>query len=221
MNKYISRIPGLKGNTDKLKSQSLCNMRNEYYFNSIEECESHMQGVSTYGIRIVNSIITEEIRKYKNMAEQLLESNLIVGNLTLYGSKYWDEQNITNEIKKNDKLLFRLYLFNNHSYHKDLNIIYVNNIIPFIEYEYYLTFDSILKSIEYKDFTFIVMFGFILFAITLLFIILWIPMIININTSIYKTKNMLSIIPMHILASQEKINDLLNIESEKSKIDNN
>ena len=39
-------------------------------------------------------------------------------------------------------------------------------------------------------------------------------MINNLNKTIYKTKKMLSLIPLHILASQTNIDNLLNIEIE-------
>ena len=40
-------------------------------------------------------------------------------------------------------------------------------------------------------------------------------MIKRMNITIYKTKKMLSIIPIHILASQENISGLLNLEIDK------
>ena len=87
-----------------------------------------------------------------------------------------------------------------------------------------MTVESINDSIKNKQVTYIIYFTCLLIVITILFIVYWLPMIKNMNITIYKTKKMLSIIPIHILSSQENINGLLNIEIDtkhKSNNDNN
>ena len=56
-----------------------------------------------------------------------------------------------------------------------------------------------------------------IYAAILVFIfwIYWIPMIRTLNIEIYKTKNMLSIIPVQILASLPNIRELLDISYKK------
>ena len=44
-------------------------------------------------------------------------------------------------------------------------------------------------------------------------------MINNMNITFYKTKKMLSIIPLHILTSQSNISSLLNIDENNYQID--
>ena len=143
-------------------------------------------------------------------------NNKIIGNLTLYGSQYWNDEDIIDEInnRNNSKINFRLYLFNNNSYHKDLNILFVNTIYPYINTERELTISLISDAIANKEMTYIIYFSCFLIVITLLFIIYWLPMVNNMNKTIYKTKKMLSLIPLHILASQTNIDNLLNIETE-------
>ena len=185
-----------------------------------------MQGISNYGLSVVHTSITEEIRIYKNRINELLSNHSIVGNLTLYGSKYWNEEDIINRFnnQNNTVLYYRLYLFNDKLFHKDLNILFINAIYPYIDEERKMTVESINDSIKNKQVTYIIYFTCLLIVITILFIVYWLPMIKNMNIIIYKTKKMLSIIPIHILSSQENINGLLNIEIDtkyKSNNDNN
>ena len=213
---YRKKIPGFLDKYDNFHYQSLCSRRNEYYFKSEEECNLHMQGISTYGLSILQTSITEEIRIFKNAVNQLLINKEIIGNLTIYGSQYWHDEDIINEInnRNNSHINYRLYLFNNNSYHKDLNILFINTIYPYINSERQLTINSITDAIENKEIIYIIYFSCFLIIITLLFIIYWLPMINNLNKTIYKTKKMLSLIPLHILASQTNIDNLLNIEIE-------
>lgn len=217
-NKYRKKIPGYLEKYNELKGDNPCLiLRIDKYFHSEEECRSHMHGISAYGISVVHTSMTEEIRIYKNMANTLLNNNKIRGNLTLYGSSFWDYENITNELKNSIKynnitIYYRLYLFNNSSYHKDLNVLFINLIYAFFKDERKITMDSINDAVKNKEITYIIFFACLLVVISLLFLIFWLPMIKRMNIAIYKTKKMLSIIPISILASQENINGLLNIE---------
>ena len=139
--------------------------------------------------------------------------------MTLYGSIFWSDENITNNLKSqidsNDTTVYyRLFLLNNKSYQKDLNILFINLIYAFFKDERTITMDSINDTIKNKEITYIVFYVVLLILISLSFLIYWLPMIKRMNITIYKTKKMLSIIPIHILASQENINGLLNIETD-------
>ena len=223
MNKYRKKIPEFLEKYEDFHSKTLCSRRNQAYFSSEEECQEHMQGISNYGFSVVHTSVTEEIRMYKNMVNQLLTNESVIGNLTLYGSKYWSDEEIENELKSKIHLrvYYRVYLFNNNSFHKDINVLFNNVIYPYIDTERALTIDSIINAIENKEKTYILYFGGLLVAFTLLFLIYWVPMIKNLNISIYKTKKMLSIIPLHILASQTNINALLNLGTDSKSNDNN
>ena len=52
-------------------------------------------------------------------------------------------------------------------------------------------------------------------SVTLVYIFYFIPVIKYINNNIYKTKNMLSIIPLNVLSSQKGVLKLLNISPKK------
>ena len=215
---YRKKIPHYLEEYNELRGDNPCLiLRIDKYFHSEKECREHMHGISTYGINIVHTSFTEEIRIYKNIVNDLLNTNRIRGNLTLYGSIFWNEENITNELENpfninNEEIYYRLYLLNNNSFQKDLNILFINLIYAFFKAERNLTSNSINNAVKDKEITYIIFYACLLIVISLSFLIYWLPMIKRLNITIYKTKKMLSIIPIHILASQENINGLLNIE---------
>lgn len=213
-NKYRNKIPDIQESYKEFNSHTLCSRINYDYFDSEEKCNLHMKGITTYEISVVYTTITEEIRIYKNIINQMLSNSEIVGNLTLYGSKFWNEDTIIYDLKNTNlsHSFYRLYLFNNDSHHKDLNILFVNSLYPYIEEERKINNDSISNIINHKEMIYITYYVCLLVLIILLFLIFWVPMIRNMNILIYSTKKMLSIIPIHILASQKNIQNLLNIE---------
>jgi hypothetical protein len=217
-NKYRNEIPNFLQKYKELNENNPCSiLRNNSYFNSEEDCLIHMYGIASYGLSIIHTSMTEEIRIHKNIVNMLLNNNLIKGNLTLYGSIYWSDENIKNELQNSNdsnitNIYFRVYLFNNNSLHKDLNLLFINLVYPFLDDERELTVDSINNSIKNKEITYIIFFICLLVVITLSVLFFWMPMIKRMNNTIYKTKKMLSIIPIHILASQENITGLLNLE---------
>ena len=82
-----------------------------------------------------------------------------------------------------------------------------------------ITIDAITKFLNDAYFKFVVMIIIYLSFILLGLFILWIPFVKNLNSIIYKTKNMLSIIPKEILASLSNIDKLLDMD--KSNINGN
>ena len=53
------------------------------------------------------------------------------------------------------------------------------------------------------------------------FFLVWIPFLRNLNSIIYKTKNMLSIIPKEVLANLSNIDKLLDMEKTNMNGNNN
>ena len=51
---------------------------------------------------------------------------------------------------------------------------------------------------------------------TILFLVVWIPFIKNMNSVIYNAKKILGIIPIHILSSLSNIKKILNLEKIKN-----
>lgn len=215
-NKYRNKFPEILESYKEFNSKSLCSRANIEYFKSEEECKLHMKGITSYEMSVVYTTLTEEIRINKKIINQLISSNSIFGNLTIYGSKYWSKDTIINDIKNSNltQSFYRLFLFNNDSYHKDLNVLFINSLYPYIKEERDINNDLINGIIKNKEMAYVTYYVYLLVIISLLFLIFWVPMIRNMNVIIYTTKKMLSIIPIHILASQKNIHTLLNIEED-------
>ena len=79
--------------------------------------------------------------------------------------------------------------------------------------ELFKTFDGIIKTTT--KISLIINIVFIIFVI-IGFFLFWIPFILEENETIFKTKNMLSIIPNEILINLPHINILLGIDEEKN-----
>ena len=105
--------------------------------------------------------------------------------------------------------IFRLDLYNNETTHAHLDLIFVNIILPYINIhrKYILPNLSISNKTLYLYLT---SFFYILF-ITFIYFVYLLLKIRFINDHIYKTKNMLTLIPTNILASTNNIKQLLDI----------
>ena len=113
-------------------------------------------------------------------------------------------------------LIFRLQLFNDFYIHKGINFEFFYIIYHYIDLE--KIFNDIDIKMFIRDRKTLVYIILIVAHITinLLFVFFYlIPKIKFMNEEIYNTKNMLSIIPIHILASLPNIRNLLNISNTK------
>jgi hypothetical protein len=84
--------------------------------------------------------------------------------------------------------------------------------IPFFINIKQLTIDVMEKFSEQAYLKFVIAVILYISIIFLAFFFIWIPFIRSLNSIIYKTKNMLSIIPKEVLASLSNIEKLLGIE---------
>ena len=147
------------------------------------------------------------MRNSKNVAIYKHNTEYIFGNLTLYNVEEWKEMASLNI--PNKKLTFKLELFNNETVHSDLNNLIINVIAPFID-THRKTASKLPIVGTFRNYFIISFIIYVLVVISLYFIFLT-PMISYLNNSIYKTKNLLRLIPMKILASQNQIKTLLKI----------
>ncbi len=111
--------------------------------------------------------------------------------------------------------LYRLEIFNQEPSHTNLNIKFINVILPYVLNQRTVCVDSIQESIKGGYIIYIVLISIFAAIITFIFAAYWIPMIRVLNMEIYKTKNMLTIIPVQILASLPNIRELLNISNKR------
>ena len=183
---------------------------NEYFLN-IEECINFENGGTQYGYIIMNSYLVEEIRFIKDIYPVYINTSKPMNNLTLTGIDDYVKKSILNEKEllyySNDPIIF----FNVQSV-VNLNIMMQSITIPFFINIKQLTIDVMEKFSEQAYLKFVIAVILYISIIFLAFIFIWIPFIRSLNSIIYKTKNMLSIIPKEVLASLSNIEKLLGIE---------
>ena len=105
--------------------------------------------------------------------------------------------------------MFRLDLFNEKELHTDLNLIFINIFLPYIQEVRRVFIDKI--TIEGKENLVIKLFIIYQIMIFFVFFIYWVPKINFVSNYIYRTKKILLIIPINILASQNNIKSVLNL----------
>ena len=202
-------IYGLSKKYNELLNKDLCSFKNNDYLSSDEECDNLMGGVISLGFYNLASFLIEEIRIQRNVAKSYMYKNLYVGNLTRFSIDNWTNESLG--LNKDNKTLFRVELFNQYHLHSKMNILFINIILPFIDEQKEMITESILNTFVTSSKTNAIMFLIYYIILGILFFFYWLPMINEINNTISKTKNMLSIIPMQILSEQANIKTLLNI----------
>ena len=212
--KYISRyIKGLNKNFFALIDKGFCDYF-ESFFESKEGCENFIGGkdgiISLDFHLFINSFI-EEVRNARDFMKLLLDKQVLVGNLS--GLIGYNENDSTYGIDKNRTLIFRMKVFNMEETHYRLNIIFFNILYQYITQIRIITINSIEEHVTNLHMTYILLIVSYIVIFIIMYFFYWIPMIRNMDVEIYKTKNMLSIIPVKILASQPNIKKLLNISS--------
>ena len=198
-------------NESSKMEENLCSYYINEYFDSTFECSDRIGLISGYNFFFLSYYFLQEIFINKNIMIYKLKHENIVGNLTDYNhTKYMNDAKIpkANDNSGNNNI-FRLDLFNNYTIHARLNVIFYSIILPYISKGKKTTFfnlslDSAINILTKLNISF-------LGIVTLVFFFYFIPMINFINNIIYKTKNLLSIIPLNILATQNGVSSLLNL----------
>ena len=110
------------------------------------------------------------------------------------------------KIVKNNNTEFRLNLFNNKSIHSELNLFFINYLLPLLQTNKKIIYKYI--SIDGEDYLFIILGNVYFIILTLMFIIAFILINKILNVQINETKLMLSIIPINFLTYQN--NNIVN-----------
>ena len=152
-------------------------------------CESFFYNMSHYGFEAITMTFIEDIRIMKDLAESILYSN-------------------NNDTYK-DTHLMDIFQSDNH---KNNVIIYRFVIMEVIGYSLNHLFKSVRENFdETKRISLITNIVFMV-IVFVGFSALWIPFVLGENETIYKTKNMLSIIPKELLINLPDINSMLGID---------
>ena len=209
VNSTYRYIKNFKRSFEKFNSDSLCSRTDDNYFKSEEECLNYLEGQIKYGYQITSFALIEFIKIGINMINYYFEKEMdIAGNLTEYGI---DEYKDINENQT-----FRLFLFNNETTHSKLNILFVHTLLPFYSNIINITSNAIIGDSSNADSLFLLYMICFISINTVLFLIVWIPFIKNMNSIIYNAKKILGIIPIHILSTLSNIKKILNMEKVKN-----
>jgi len=200
-------------NETDLQQDTLCGFYINDFFDSSSQCEEYIGLITKYNFIYLTNYFLEEIKINKNLVKYKLKYETILGNLTEYNPEDYINNNLIPRADDTPKYgtLFRLDLFNNETLHFNLNIIFFSIILPFIQSKRKIIFVFINPYEVYLSSISSLFFVFVTGAMFCYFI----PIINIINSIIYKTKNMLSIIPLCILSSQKSALSLFNISTNK------
>ena len=179
-------------------------------------CEQFFYNTSTYGFQAVLTTYIEEIRIMRDLQKYYLEIAEQYGfiyNESLIGTPFEDFL-----YPSEDKMeLYRKYnpvLILNETTHKNAIIIYRFVVMKIVQSALDNLFDAIhLAFDDTTTVSYIINIAFMVF-VTLGFFMFWLPFVLGENDTIYKTKNMLSIIPNEVLFTLPHINIMLGIDDE-------
>ena len=189
-------------------NDDLCAFYINDFFDSSDMCSEEIGLITKYDIYHLVFYFVEEIKIKKNIVRYKLKYENIVGNLTEYKYlDYLEDENIPKKGKYNN--LFRLNLFNDDEIHSRLNLIFFSIILPFIQDNRKRDFNYF--SIDKEDKFLILVNTIFISILSFLFFFHFLPVINYINNIIYKTKNMLSIIPLSILSTHNGVKELFNL----------
>ena len=180
-------------------------------------CEEFFYNTSTYGFQAVLTTYIEEIRIMRDLQKYYLENAAIYNftyNESLIGTQFEDwlypKDNSTMGIYRQ----FNPVLILNETTHKNAIIIYRFVVMKIVQSALDNLFDAI--HVAFDDTTsvsYIINITFMA-VVTIGFFLFWLPFVLGENDTIYKTKNMLSIIPNEVLFTLPHINIMLGIDEE-------
>ena len=161
-----------------------------------------------FGYLIMNSYFIEEKRFLKEIYENYIDISKLMNNLTLTGLekniKKWPlkENELETYINNDSIKIFNLKMFS------DFNFMFSNIIIPFLDNFKKLTIDSLNKYLNDEKQNYNIFIIIYLCIIIIGFFLFWVPCVNKLNSTIYRTKNMLIIIPIEILYSTSNIENI-------------
>ena len=204
--KYLS-----EGEIREYLTKSFCYYNFTRRYSNYEECKSELFFLLNKDFVLIASNFLESLRKSIHIIKYLLSTGKIVGELNDYNQDIWLKDKRVPLIGKNNEgnYIFRLDLYNNDTVHAYLDLIFVNILLPYIDIhrKHIIPFLSLEGSDYYLKLTtaFYVLIVFLIFCIYLLLEIRFL------NKHIYRTKNLLRLIPLNILMSLGNIKSLLDL----------
>ena len=220
---YTQYLPKSYSNfIDELFRDNQCKFINVFINEShpnfeYNECEYFFYNTSTYGFQAVLTTYIEEIRIMRDLQKSYLANAELYGfeyNESLIGTQFEDflypKDNETLKLYKK----FNPVLILNEDTHKNAIIIYRFVVMKIVQSALDNLFDAIhLAFDDTTTVSYIINITFMV-VVTIGFFMFWLPFVLGENDTIYKTKNMLSIIPNEVLFTLPHINIMLGIDEE-------
>ena len=209
INDFLDKNIQMNDEVLNLLSRDICSYTITDIFQSIDDCKTTFGKVLNYDFIIFATNFIQKLRGLKNVVKYKHDTELIIGNLTEYNIDVWKTWTDEQKNLSDKKITFTLDLFNNETIHSNLNLMFINIFIPFIDENRKVVLNNILiLGFENK---LLLIFSIFLLLLFLIFLCYLFPKINSLSDFIYKTKNMLSLIPMTILTSQSNIKSLLKL----------
>ena len=219
----IIKYPSIKNTFNKLVyNDDICYMSEEYFklYNNESNCTFFFSGSISNGLYQGLIYYFETIRilysYFRNL--EILRSNYnFTYNLTLIGTKYYSELWPEDE---NEKIIYNsLHPLNLFNYNETISLSVLKDyiIIPCFNQLYDIVESTVLYSKKKLMTIYIIPSAVIGLVILFIFFVNWKKFSDKLNETIYKTKNMLSIIPNKSLIKINNIGKLLGIEEKGYK----
>ena len=203
IDKFINEYLGFDDAIVNLMNKDLCSFTMTDYFEAREQCLKKYKNLLDYDFTIFLTFFIQTIRNLKNIAKYWLKTRNIYGNLTIYNIESWKSS------KPNENGIFRLEIFNDKELHSEVNLMFINIALPYLDESR----KEFIKKLTLENFGsyFYIYFSLFIVCVIILYFFYLVPKIRYLTNFIYKTKKMLSLIPMSILANQSDIKALLKL----------
>ena len=180
-------------------------------FSSFEECQKKLGIILNYDFSLIASNFIEQLRVSKFFFKYILSIEIVRGHLNDCDENIYLKDDTIPKIWQNytGEYFFRLDVYNNETIHAHLDLFFVNIIIPYIEINRQIIIPHL--TIDNNEIYIYIISVFYLLLIFLIYATYLLSKIKIVNNHIYKTKNLLTLIPIHILSAQNNIKELLNL----------
>jgi hypothetical protein len=187
---------------------------NNIYF--ITKCDEVLYGTPQYGLSVVISAIANSLREVIREVQHgdVVRDELnLKYNLSLYGT---DEYYTNTEDYAQRKELYDKHSLMNYLTGKQMkHIQFVSKHLMFILFEetLFILQNSITEELNEQEQSIVIGYSVYIVIIVFVFLCVWRKYVSALSKVIYKTKNMLSIIPKEVLSTLSSIHRLLNINT--------
>ena len=184
------------------------------------KCEEFFYNTSNYGFQAVLTTYIEEIRIMRDLEKYYLQEAAkynFTYNESLKGTEGENKHYADFEYNKTKKELYDSYnpvLILREETHKTANIIYRFVVMKVVQSALDNLFDAIHVAFDITtEMSYVINIIFMV-VVFIGFFAMWLPFVLGENETIYKTKNMLSIIPKEVLFTLPHINIMLGIDDD-------